>query len=293
MNILFLNTKKPNYVPDAVYIGLKRLGHTVEDRPRKESLHSSSILHYGTETCGDFGMSVVDNPDLIFMEARYKGSLPESFIVIDGRDNGLMVDRLYQSAFLYFKREYTKEWKRFPKARPLPCGAVRRQDSFGVLSSKREIDVSFTLSLHGHATRFVREKVSGFLENMRGFKAVMGFRPFSEYQKVLDASKISISLRGRGGWDSYRYWEIVHHGAVLCSEWLHFEILNDFSEDEAIFFDSANPIDLEDKLKYYLSDPGRLDEMQAKAWEKFVKFHTAEARAKYVLQEVNKYYETL
>ncbi|MCK4823855.1 glycosyltransferase family 1 protein [bacterium] len=292
MNILFLNTGIPNYVPDAVYIGSKRLGHTVEDRPRKPSLHSSTATYrYGTEVCGDFGTSVVDNPDLIFVEARYTGLLPESFIVVDGKDDSLMVDRLYQSAFLYFKREYTKEWKRFSKARPFPCGAVRRQDSFGIPCSKREIDISFTLAFHQQTP--IREKVFDFLENMKGFKAVMGFKPFSEYQKILDASKISISLRGCGGWDSYRYWEIVHHGAVLCSEQLHFEIPNNFSEDEAIFFDSGNPADLEEKLRYYLSNIDRLDRMQAKAWEKFVKFHTAKARAKYVLQEVEKYYETL
>lgn len=46
MNILFLNTGIPNYVPDAVYIGSKRLGHTVEDRPRKPNLHSSEVEEY-------------------------------------------------------------------------------------------------------------------------------------------------------------------------------------------------------------------------------------------------------
>lgn len=43
MNILFLNTGLRNYGPDSIYIGLRRLGHAVEDRPRKGNLHSHII----------------------------------------------------------------------------------------------------------------------------------------------------------------------------------------------------------------------------------------------------------
>jgi len=290
MNILFLNTGIPNYGPDSIYIGLKRLGHIVEDRPRKKSLHSNTATYrFGTEVCGDFGMSVVDKPDLIFCGTRWKEPISEPFIVYDGRDKGKIDDRLYQSAFLYFKRDFIEEYKSLPKVRPLPQGIVQNQNSFGIPSSKREIDVSFTLFPHRHVP--IRGKILEFFKSIKGIKTFSGFQSFSEYQKILDMSKISISLRGVA-WDTYRYWEIVHHGAILCSEYLPITILNN-SEDEAIFFDSDNPADLEEKLRYYLSDLDRLDRMQAKAWEKFVKFHTAKARAKYVLQEVEKYYETL
>lgn len=279
-----------DYSLDSIYIGLKRLGHTVEDRPRKRSLHSNKATYrFGTEVCGDFGTSIVDKPDLTFVGTRYKGQLPELFMAYDGRDRGLIDDRLYKSAFLYFKREFREEYKSLPKARPLQLGLVKKRDSFGIPSSKRDIDVSFTLYHHKKAS--VRRKVFDFFKNIKGIKTFSGFQSFSEYQKILDMSKISISLRG-AGWDTYRYWEIVHHGAILCSEQLPLVIPNNF-ENDAIFFDSANLNDLEEKLRYYLSDPELLDKMQTEAWERLLKFHTAKARATYVLQEVNKYYETL
>lgn len=290
MNILFLNTGIPNYGPDLVYIGLKRLGHTVEDRPRKPSLHSNTATYrFGTEVCGDFGTAVVNKPDLIFCGTRWKKPISEPFIVCDGRDRGKIDDRLYQSAFLYFKRAFMEEYKSLPKVRPLPFGVVQKQNSFGIPSSKREIDVSFTLFPHAHVP--IRGKILEFFKSIKGIKTFSGFQSFSKYQKVLDISKISISLNGVG-WDTYRYWEIVHHGAILCSEYQPTIIPNNF-DDEAIFFDPTRPSDLEEKLRYYLSDLDRLDKMQIEAWKKLVKFHTAKARAKYVLQEVEKYYETL
>ncbi len=290
MKCLFLNTGIPDYGLDGLYIGLRGLGHEVEDRPRKPSLHDvKATYRFGAEVCGDFGMSTVEEPDLVFIGTRWKERpVPWPFIAYDARDKGEIDDELYSSCYLYFKREYKARYKGLKKVRPLPFPLVQRQKSFGIPSSKRPIDVSCTLHPHAHVP--IRGKVIETFKAIKGIKTHVGFGSLQKYRSVLDNSKISISVHGLG--ETYRYWEIVHHGAILCAGELDVIYQHNFRK-EAIFFSLSSLADLEEKLRYYLSDLDRLNQMQISAWDRLIKYHTATARAKYVLREVKKYHEKM
>ncbi len=290
MKCIFLNTGIPDYGLDGLYIGLRQLGHEVEDRPRKPSLHNAKATYrFGAEVCGDFGTSTVKEPNLVFIGTRWKERpIPWPFIAYDARDKGEIDDELYNSCYLYFKREYKEKYKKLVKVRPLPFPLVQRQKSFGIPASKRPIDVSCTLHPHTHIP--IRGRVIEAFKAIKGIKTHVGFVPLPKYKLILDNSKISISVHGLG--EAYRYWEIVHHGAVLCANRLDIIIPNNFIDD-AIFFNLGNLASLEEKLRYYLSDLERLDQMQIRAWDKLLKYHTATARASYVLEEVKKYHEKM
>lgn len=291
MKIVFLNSGVPDYGCDALYIGMRRLGHEVEDRPRKRSLHDANASYrFGAEVCGDFGISVVDKPDLTFVDLNWKAPIPQPCMVYDARDVGGkgINEYFYRESFLYFIREYKERYKNFAKARPLPFSLVQCNDSFGTPASKRDIDVSCTIFPHPFVP--ARTKVINIIKGMKDIKTSVGFRSLPEYRDVLRRSKISINVVGNG--NTYRYWDIVHHGAVLCSHHPDIVIPNNFGQ-EVIFFDLTKLNELEEKLRHYLSDPFLLDWMQAQAWGRLIKFHTAKARASYALEEVRKYYATL
>ncbi len=291
MKCLFLNNGVPDYGCDALYIGLRRLGHEVEDRPRKKSLHDANATYrFGAEVCGDFGISTITNPDITFVDSNQKMPLPKGCMVYDDRDVGGRVinKRLYDASALYFVREYNAIHKGLAKARPLPFSLVQRNKSFGTPISKRDIDISCTVFPHPFVPQ--RATVINIINGMKGVRTVTGFKPLAEYRAILKRSKISINIIGNG--NTYRYWEIVHQGAILCSHTLNIIIPNNFG-DEAIFFDLTKLNKLEGKLRSYLSKPDLLDQMQIKAWDKLIKFHTAKARASYFLEEVKKHHAAM
>lgn len=303
-NILYLNDGgRPNYGPDSIFIGLKNSGYCVEDRPRKPSFHSTqppkiSGKLVGLEVTGYYGRNEVDSVDLVLADVRSNiKQIPKGppLAVLDGEDDDEVREPFYQLANVYFKREFTPKWKDRRKACPLPFGLVQKRSTPGRSIFEREIDVSFTAKLHDSVPE--RRKVFDVLQKIKNrnpqMEIVDGFYLFESfdqnwerYKAILEDSKISISVRG-AGWDTYRYWEIVHRGAVLCSQRLPIEIPHNF-EDEAIWYDMSNLSALEKILKEHLSDPEHLEKMRGAAWARLIQFHIAEERAGLVLERMRR-----
>ncbi len=161
---------------------------------------------------------------------------------------------------------------------PLPMAAPTRV----MLPAKieRDIDVSFV----ARPTVEVRAWCAELLSR-QGYTVLFGRDlPREQFCWVLNRSKIAVSLRG-AVWDTFRYWEIPYHGALLLSERLPILIPDNFVDGEsAVFFDS--PGEMLDKIEALLADEPRLariaDNGRKLAWER----HTALARARYVLEKM-------
>ncbi|MGC8483715.1 MAG: glycosyltransferase [Thermodesulfobium sp.] len=101
--------------------------------------------------------------------------------------------------------------------------------------------------------------------------------PWPEYVRVVQQSKLSISLPGMG-FDTFRYWEIPYYGSVLVSPKLPIEIENNFEDMKSgVFFDKF--AEFQNKtLKVLRSDSW--EEISKNGHSFFLKHHSSEERAK-------------
>lgn len=108
--------------------------------------------------------------------------------------------------------------------------------------------------------------------------------PFEQYCKIISESYSSLNTTA---YDNYRRYEITYLGSVLISERPLDITPNDFIEGKhAFFYDNIK------ELKSILKDlKGREDElikMGREAREHAIKYHSPEARAKTILEALNK-----
>lgn len=116
------------------------------------------------------------------------------------------------------------------------------------MEETRDIQVS----LVARPTHELRRQCAEVLAD-RGFLALYGVDlPREQFCSILNRSKIAVSVRGRA-WDTFRYWEIPFHGALLLSQRLPILIPDDFIDGEsAVFFDT--PREMMDRITDLLAE---------------------------------------
>jgi hypothetical protein len=142
----------------------------------------------------------------------------------------------------------------------------------------RDIDVSYVV----RNTSPLRLEVARILES-EGFLVLLDADiPREQFCWLLNRSKIAVSVSGAGT-DTFRYWEIPYHGALLASSRPPTLIPDNFVEGQsAVFFDE--PKELVVKVRALLADEPRLNRIAAAGKKLCHEKHTAEARARYVLE---------
>ncbi|MCL4425364.1 MAG: glycosyltransferase [Firmicutes bacterium] len=144
--------------------------------------------------------------------------------------------------------------------------------------TERDIKVSFVARLT-HQIRFQCAE----LLRQGGFTVFANADlPRELYCWILNRTKIAVSLRG-AAFDTFRYWEIPYHGALLLSQRLPILIPDNFVDGQsAVFFDS--PEEMMDKIHSLLADEDRLAWIAANGQNLAREKHTSAARARYVLE---------
>ncbi|MHB8565659.1 MAG: glycosyltransferase family protein [Nitrososphaerales archaeon] len=109
--------------------------------------------------------------------------------------------------------------------------------------------------------------------------------PYDQYKKIIMASKLSITLRGRGR-QTYRFWEIPALGTALVAEDLDTVVPNNFVDGfDALYFKTF--AELEEKLLRALR--GELwPKLISNASLKLARFHKPVDRARYILNVLDK-----
>jgi len=145
---------------------------------------------------------------------------------------------------------------------------------------ERDIDVSFV----ARPTVEIRIWCAELLRR-QGYSVFLGVdMPREQFCWILNRSKIAVSLRGVA-WDTFRYWEIPYHGAVLLSERLPILIPDNFIDGEsAVFF--GGPGEMLDKAAALLADQPRLARIAENGRKLSREKHTSAARARYVLEKM-------
>ena len=144
----------------------------------------------------------------------------------------------------------------------------------------RDIDVSYVI----RNTSRLRLEVAHVLEREGFLVLVDADIPREQFCWILNRSKIAVSVSGAGT-DTFRYWEIPYHGALLASSRPPTLIPDNFVDGEsAVFYD--DPEDLVVKLRALLADEPRLSRIAAAGQTLCQEKHTAAARARYVLEKM-------
>jgi hypothetical protein len=142
----------------------------------------------------------------------------------------------------------------------------------------RDIDVSYVV----RNTNQLRLEVARVLEREGFLVLVDADIPREQFCWILNRSKIAVSVRGAGV-DTFRYWEIPYHGALLASSRPPTLIPDNFVDGEsAVFFDE--PGELVVKVRALLADKTRLSRIAAAGKKLSHSKHTAAARARYLLE---------
>jgi len=318
LDILFLTTKEiPDYLQDAVFMGLTELGCNVVDCPRRKSLHGSwhspdyrveqLLFHYPEQ-------ELRKDPDLLIVTGMYgnynycktfegwtnfvheiiKKYKPGKIVMLDGEDAREFhypdVGKPYDAVF---KREPFLEGVPRPHygdvqslVYDVKFSAVPESFQY-VYFSYRKYDISFIATLSNP----YRLEIKNYVEKKAAELGLSVFlhvdrSPLSrqDYLNILSYSKTAVSVRG-AGFDCYRYWELPAKGVVMVADDPGMYIENDFDSNHIFKF--KNIKDLEEILVKIKKMPiEALEEMSTKALWHTIRYHTPRKRAKYILEKI-------
>jgi len=104
-----------------------------------------------------------------------------------------------------------------------------------------------------------------------------------KYYDQLNNSHICISVPG-GGFETFRYWEILASGALLISKRISLQAHNSLTD--GVHFLGFDTIDeLDDVLNFALKNPGEIMKIRRAGYEFSLKHHRSYNRAKYFLSK--------
>lgn len=311
LDILFMTKVIPDYLHDALYYGLRMLGHNVVDYPVKPSLHGTphpSEFH-SQQLLFHFQHTKLrkPNPDLLIVTAlgfdyNPVGSQNWSRHVLETIDRfkpskTVMVDAQDTTRVAYppVKKDFDVIFKREMKELPnstwdyINFAATPEPFLFRFYSARR-YDFSFISSISND----FRVKTAEFLRDMtkkHGFKSYIHCEkyhvPRPEYLEVLSQSKMAVSVRGMG-YHCYRYFEIPAKGTIMVTEDLGHPIRDDY-KDGVHCFKFKDFEDLERiLLKSRTMSDHEMQTMACSALNHTLEHHTPEALAGYFLDRIYK-----
>jgi len=301
LKILYTTKDRPDYLYDAIYLGLVKLGCIVQDIPHAPWYHGvkhSSLYSIDTpeEYISETDLMIInalgyDNnmkqvgawcQAMVELEQAHK---PKKVIIVDGSDH-------MSTAYPAISNDYTAIFKRellrlpYPNWYPISFCALNSVDNIKPFN-KRKYDVSCILSTPSNpyrqvvadAVRLECEK----LELNAFIHSSSDMLSYEDYVSILRDSKTSVSVKGLG-WDCYRYWEIPAHGTVLISDISPLIFENDFNGEMCFRFEDTNDFPHVLREVKRMSDAD-LEYMAKRALGHTKGLHTPEHRARYVLDK--------
>jgi hypothetical protein len=313
MNILFLTHPYPNYGPDLLLHGLRKLlGPAVVDFPRKDCVYEG-ILGLGVcpdnQRCpgwfasdtglidrDDIPAKVASNYfDLVICDVRAAGflqqhfpALPRRLALIDGEDQPA---RVTPGPFILFRRETDGTDSSIPLPMALPVEILRwigaldqtpKIHSVGFLGSSA--DEGRCQIIQAITRDFPDALLAATRLPTEGDPLPDGRMGRDDYYRALQSCRVVLSLPG-AGYDTFRFWENAACNAVHLSASSPLLIPNDFADGNQIlrFGDVEG---LRRALDHALSNPRQSQEMAERGREHLVCHHLTEHRAAYLIEKV-------
>lgn len=318
MKILFLTHWFPNYVPDLILHGLRKLlGTDVVDYPRKDCLYEG-VLGLGVcpddQRCpgwfaddegqidrddiwqkartGFFDLLICDSrawPQLVHNKDGYTGPLA----IIDGEDEP---QNIPLNNYLIFRRETDGSDFSVPLPMALPeevFNWITRYDSL-----PKKYTIGFLGSTHDGERKHIVDHLAQWYPDSL-FQVTMipasakptpdGRLARDDYYRCLQQCRVVLSLKG-DGWDTFRFWENAACNSIHISPRMPLFIPNDFKDREHIIrFDNIN--DLRPRLDRLLDRQNSSSAMIPMARHHLINHHLTQERAKYLIDRVRQAYD--
>jgi len=317
MNILFLTHSYPNYVPDFLLHGLRKLlGEKVVDYPKKECLYSGLQKGKHPEIyCEPFWFPADnDEIDRDDVEARLKNNyfdylicdvralsllnsifnklplIQIKIVVIDGEDFPVKIN---PGPFVVCRRETNGTDYSIPLPMALPEEIFNRIISFKDNPKSRSIGFLGSVGKESESRYTLIEKIASHYPD-----SLLQATPISEsedkhpdervdldsYYDNLQRCRVVLTLRG-AGYDTFRFWENAACNALHLSEDMPLLIPNDF-KDKLHIMRFSNIDELRRIIDNGLADEGETDQMIQNSRQHLKDYHLTTKRARYFLDRI-------
>ncbi len=322
MNILFLTHSSPNYVPDFLLHGLRKLlGEKVVDYPKKECLYSGLQDGKHPEIYYDPFWFPADNGkiDREDIENRLKNhyfdyvicdihalSLFNSMldklpgiqlkvVIIDGED---FPAKINPGSFVICRRETNGTDYSIPLPMSLP------EEIFNRISSYKDNPKSYSIGFLGSVGKHSESRYT-LIEEIASYypDSLLQAAPVSEaegkhpdervgldsYYDNLQRCRVVLTLRG-AGYDTLRFWENAACNALHVSEAMPLFIPDDFKNKRDIM--RFSDIDqLRKAIDSHLSGSEETDQIIKSSNQHLKNYHLTTKRAIYFLDRIKRAFD--
>jgi hypothetical protein len=315
MNILFLTHPYPNYVPDLLLHGLRKLmGEKVVDYPRKESLYKGAFMGVSPDDqiCPNWfppEEAGIDRTDIaskilkgffryIICDVRAFPLLqnmvskwPPGSVLVDGEDFPVKIS---PGPYAICRRETDGTNFCIPLPMALP------EEIFHWISSYDTIEKSYAIGFLGSVGDFYSERKTIVEEIAKYYPDSLlcatqipsennpspaGRLGRNDYYMSIQKCRIVLTLRG-AGFDTFRFWENAACNAVHLSQKMRLFIPNDFEEGQSIlrFLDIDN---LRRLIDLVLENKINSQQIAENGRNHLINFHLTTKRAVYLLDKLS------
>ncbi len=323
MKILFIASKKYDYLQDAIYSGLvKQLGwknvHTlsfyrnyifsIKKYPRNIGYEKHTLLTKKLffNKFRDYDLVILASckpdafKDYISILPHLSGHTKTAFI--DGGDaspiggdltrlgQSELWDLAHQRPFDYiFKREYLKTQVYDKNVFPCPFAF-----NYNVIKTISRPSLAYNVTFWAVESHPIRTKALNLIADKydcqaNGTTTNQNFykykRKGDKYLEELQKAKITLNFRG-GGWDTLRYWEVPALGRFMVSQVPGIVIPNNYEHEKHAVFIHQDLSNLVEICDYYLKNEEKREEIAKRAEIHTKEFHTDIARSKYMLKTI-------
>jgi hypothetical protein len=317
MNILFLTHSDPNYVPDFLLHGLRKLlGENVVDYPKKECLYSGMQSGNIPEIYRDPFWFPADNGkvnrddiesrlknnyfDYVVCDVRAQplyqsiydklSGFEVKLVVIDGEDSPVEIK---PGPFVVCRRESDGTDYSIPLPMALP------EEIFNRIVSYSDNPKSHSIGFIGSVGKYLESR-SILLGNLASYypDSLLLSAPVSydadvhseervgldSYYDNLQRCRFVLTLRGKG-YDTFRFWENTACNALHISEGMPLFIPNDF-KDKLHIIRYSNIDQLRSIIDNQLEREQETTQMIQNSHQHLKEFHLTTSRATYFLDRI-------
>lgn len=324
MKILFITHSFPNFVPDLLLHGLRKLfGVQVVDYPKKECLYSKIPDQVIAELYNDlfwfppddgeidredihsklcnnfFDYIISDVRALKFLNHYYEklSANRSKLVIIDGED---FPAKIIAGKFVICRRETDGTDFSIPLPMALPEEIFHHITSFD--NNPKTYSVGFLGAIGGENygnRQHQLEEIEHYYPDSLIRKPTISFDikehlenrvGLSAYYDMLQRCKFVLNLKG-AGYDTFRFWENCACNAVNVSESMPLFIPNDFKDKQHIIRFS-NIDDLRKITDNLIENKDKYDKMVQTCREHLIKYHLTQKRAAYVLDRIKRAFST-
>jgi spore maturation protein CgeB len=316
MNILFITHPYPNYVPDLLLHGLRKLlGPQVVDYPRKESLYKGAFMGVSPDDqlCPSwfpFDNNQIDREDIankissnffkyIVCDVRACSLLqsiitewPSGLVLIDGEDFPV---KLSPGPYVICRRETDGSDFSIPLPMALPEEIYHWIASYDTVQKEYSIGFLGCVGTFSEERRTIVEAIAQFYPDSllrttsvptEGSPNPAGRMGRNEYYLNLQKCRIVLNLRG-AGYDTFRFWENAACNAIHVSQVMPLFIPNNFENNRHILL-FKDIKELRTSIDNILEEKINRNQIIQDGRNHLIHYHLTTKRAQYFLDRLEK-----